>query len=214
MLILNKGIKDYYDFLCGINGIDKDIVYDRRDCIVLGNSFNTYESCFTKKVLYNDTFKIDKKRWFINEKGKSIYGTIPTGNVQIFIIEVGYTHYMFQVERYLITHDNVQLDVNLIKTYDVKEKKSTAPLSFIPCLFYFSPFSNEIEVQDYLMRFEIKNPILKDTYIPSYILPNEIYDKIYNYLISIREKPIIDKRNDVQKLESHGFDKKHSFRGC
>ena len=73
---------------------------------------------------------------------------------------------------------------------------------------------NERKVSGYNIKQEIKNPILKDTYITSFIEPTEIYDKVYNYLISIREKPIVDKRNDVQKLEGYGFDKKTSFRKC
>ena len=44
------------------------------------------------------------------------------------------------------------------------------------------------------------------------IAPDEIYQNVYDYLISIREPNIIDKRNDIQKLESKGFDKKTSFR--
>ena len=62
------------------------------------------------------------------------------------------------------------------------------------------------------MKNEISNPILSSTFIPSFIDAEEVYNAIYNYLISIREKPIIDNRNDTLKLESFGFDKKTSFR--
>jgi hypothetical protein len=39
-----------------------------------------------------------------------------------------------------------------------------------------------------------------------------MYNEIYNYLIAVREPNIEDNRNDIQKLESKGFDKKTSFR--
>ena len=45
MLILGK-FKDYYDYLCGIYGIDKDIVYDRTNAYVLGKSDNLNDSIY------------------------------------------------------------------------------------------------------------------------------------------------------------------------
>lgn len=40
----------------------------------------------------------------------------------------------------------------------------------------------------------------------------ELEGALYEYLSSLRDKPFIDTRSDVQKLESAGFDKKTSFR--
>jgi hypothetical protein len=40
----------------------------------------------------------------------------------------------------------------------------------------------------------------------------ELEGALYEYLSSLRDKPFIDPRSDVQKLESAGFDKKTSFR--
>lgn len=211
MLILGK-YKDYYDYLCGIYGIDKDIVYDRTDAVVLGKEFSLHEYLFTKRVLCDDKPKKMSKRWVLNEYGKSVYTKILTGQISAFVIEVGYTQYLFEIERYLDEKDNVHIDVEFIKSFDVDKKKSEHPLSLIPCQYYKSFLSNEKRIGSYNVKQEIKNPILKDTYITSYINPTEIYDKLYNYLISIREKPIVDNRNDVQKLESHGFDKKTSFK--
>lgn len=211
MLILGK-YKDYYDYLCGIYGIDKDIVYDRTDAIVLGKEYSPHEFLFTKRVLYNDKPKKMSKRWITNEYGKNVYAKIPTGQISSFVIEVGYTQYLFEIERYLDEKDNVHIDVEFVKSFEVDKKKSEHPLSLIPCQYYRTFFSNEKKISSYNIKQEIKNPILKDTYITSYIDPSEIYDKLYNYLISIREKPIVDNRNDIQKLESQGFDRKTSFR--
>lgn len=57
-----------------------------------------------------------------------------------------------------------------------------------------------------------ENPILEGTWIPSLIPAEEVWNNISDYLLSIKEPPIIDNRTDVQHLESHGFDKKTSFR--
>ena len=57
-----------------------------------------------------------------------------------------------------------------------------------------------------------ENPILEGTWIPSLIPAEEVWNNISDYLLSIKEPVIIDNRDDVQHLESHGFDKKTSFR--
>jgi hypothetical protein len=57
-----------------------------------------------------------------------------------------------------------------------------------------------------------ENPIMDGTWIPSLIPAEEVWNNITDYLLSIKEPEIIDNRTDVQHLESHGFDKKTSFR--
>ena len=57
-----------------------------------------------------------------------------------------------------------------------------------------------------------ENPILDGTWIPSLIPAEEVWNNITDYLLSIKEPVITDNRTDVQHLESHGFDKKTSFR--
>ena len=58
----------------------------------------------------------------------------------------------------------------------------------------------------------VENPILAGTFIPGVIPPTDIWNALYEYLSSLRDKPFTDSRSDVQKLESAGFDKKTSFR--
>ena len=57
-----------------------------------------------------------------------------------------------------------------------------------------------------------ENPIMDGTWIPSLISAEEVWNNITDYLLSIKEPEIVDNRNDVQHIESHGFDKKTSFR--
>ena len=54
--------------------------------------------------------------------------------------------------------------------------------------------------------------ILADTSISKMIPPTEIWQALYEYISSLRDKPFADTRTDAQKLESAGFNKKTSFR--
>ena len=57
-----------------------------------------------------------------------------------------------------------------------------------------------------------ENPIMDGTWIPSFIPAEEVWNNVSDYLLSIKETHIVDNRTDIQHLESHGFDKKTSFR--
>ena len=58
----------------------------------------------------------------------------------------------------------------------------------------------------------VENPIMDGTWIPAFIPAEEVWNNITDFLLSIKEPPVIDNRTDIQHLESHGFDKKTSFR--
>lgn len=178
MKIISK-VKDYYDYLVGIRGLDEDIVYDRRNCFIF-NEFHHSE---------------------FMRRGKFRYSFTP---IYYYVLEVGYTHYLFS-----LVPKKGDVDVKLIKRFKVAEKKSNSPMSFINVRVYRN--STEIEYPKRL-DFIWDNPILKNTWVPTFISAEEIYDDLYDYLISIREPQIIDNRTDVEKLEAKGFDKKTSFR--
>lgn len=56
------------------------------------------------------------------------------------------------------------------------------------------------------------NPIMEKTWIPKIIPAQDVWNNISDYLLAIKDKPIVDNRTDVEHAESHGFDKKTSFR--
>jgi hypothetical protein len=58
----------------------------------------------------------------------------------------------------------------------------------------------------------IVNPILEGSIFTNILSAKEVYEGIYNYLLECKEPKIEDKRNDIEHIESHGFDKKTSFR--
>ena len=137
------------------------------------------------------------------------------GKMSYFILEIGTTHYLFECERYLDDNKISHCDERLVYVKeDEKKLVKDCPLAIIDCNYYFNHWEKQHKVVDIKVDKAVKNPILRDTFIPSYIEPSEVFLKIYNYLLSIKDKPIVDKRNDVQKLEGYGFDKKTSFRKC
>lgn len=204
-IIDNK--KDYYDFLISINGIDEGVVFDRRGSKVVETDFRG-NSYFAKVAKYNDSER-QLKRVYDYEIHKA--NKMLVGLVLYFAIEVGTTHYIFQIERYL---ENGELVLNTIfkeKLTNCKKIGENAVINFIPINYDYGCYKYTNKIR-YNTREIIENPILRDTQIPAFISAEEIYDEIYNYIISTKEKEIIDTRNDVQKLESRGFDKKISFR--
>lgn len=209
MRILDGGKKDYYDYIVGIYGIDSDITYDRRNSTVLSHDkYGFWEDYFAEKKLYSDREKEQKYGWHLNGD-KYVYGYYHAGRIIHFILEVGNTHYLFEVERY-IENCKVYRNIKLVKAYDVKDKKSIHPIALYGVVYSISRISGEhIE---FIKGYVVENPILNNTFIPSYISAEDIYNKVYSYLIKEKEPKIEDKRTDIQKLESKGFDKRSSFR--
>lgn len=213
MKIINGGKKDYYDYLAGVYGIDKDIVYDRRDGEVIRKKVTFQNGMadfyFSDTVLYNDKEK-EMRRFFTYDGKKAQLITRPGGIVYHFILEAGFLHVIFGVERYL-ENGKVHLDVSVIKREKVNERITDVPLAIIPCTCS-SWYMNPEQITEIRKSQAILNPVLAESWIPAYIDATEMYNEIYNYLIAIREPQVEDNRSDVQKLESKGFDKVTSFR--
>ena len=210
MKIISGGKKDYYDYLVSLYGIDEDIVYDRRESVVM-RPYQKGWVYFVKEKRWDDKPQEPKRMWHTDASGKEVFGLVTVGALHHFVLEVGQEHYLFKVERFVRENDEVIIRPQLLRKIE-HEKMSKHVISIIPCdvgLGYWGAHSQSIS---YRLKEEIPEVILSSTFIPSFISPEEIYDNVYNYLISIREKPIIDKRDDVLKLESFGFDKKTSFR--
>jgi hypothetical protein len=58
----------------------------------------------------------------------------------------------------------------------------------------------------------VENPILDGSFMASMIPADDIWKALYEYLMSLNDKPIIDNRPDDLKIEAAGFDTKTSFR--
>ena len=57
-----------------------------------------------------------------------------------------------------------------------------------------------------------KNPRLSDFKFSAVVSADECWRSLVDFFSKRRDVPIVDKRTDVMKIESKGFDKKISFR--
>lgn len=224
MKIIDKK-KDYYDYLSGIYGIDDKVVYDRRGSVVLNSEkslLNGMDDYFSQKILILDKPLIEKQYWELKsilklrEAGAMQHSwgrTWKEGMVYHFVLEVGSTHYRFEVERWVEegNREDAHVEYRLIDTLrDVGKRYSETPMCIMPCQVVYLRWSHEEQWKP--MKKRVENPILAGTFIPKVISPSEIWSALYEYLSSLNDKPIIDTRSDIQKIESAGFDRKTSFR--
>ena len=218
-IIDNK--KDYYDYLQGILGQDELVVYDRRGSKVVSESetylpnFPTdYDVYFCKKPFNCDEPKKKIKGWYSTKyKNRAdrwnsfkYRDYVEEGSIYHLFLEVGYNQFIFEIERYLDKEGKLHIDTDLVDHREVKKdkKKSKAPL-FIGKLYF--KYCDTIDKID-----GIDNPILADTWIPKFIPPTDMWNMLYEYISSLRDKEFTDSRTNDQHIESHGFDKKISFR--
>ena len=112
--------------------------------------------------------------------------------------------------------------------YNREEMSSKAPIiiggvDYVPGFWWWDRHSPEeryssMRISTYRKsvtdsrKLYLENPIMIDTWIPSIIPGIDIWVEVSNYLLSLKDPKIEDNRSDIEKLESHGFDRKTSFR--
>lgn len=192
-----------------------------------GNSFA--RTCFsTEKDSYHDFYSLkyhnDPKKYIRKNQSKDYYWSV-TYNVGV---EAGWYLYVFRLTKILENEnsDKFILKPEFLAKNRIYNKFSEAPLVFGQCKTteYIGWLSQRIDPKHIISfiadqtngKYDtdniVKNPILANTWIPKFIKPEEIWNDIYDYLISQKDKVIIDNRSDILHLEAAGFDKKTSFR--
>lgn len=207
MKIISK-YKDYYDYLQGVNGIDEKVCYDRRNAV---NIDCTKWDSGAFKPWFDPTFKGQRCRW--NWENKFFVG-----------LEVGYQRYVFSIFRGE-DYDRHEYKLEEKKRIEKSERVSEAPINLYEME---RRFGYGIVGQRYIRTADLEyvpvpkvnkdgsgiheNPILSKTFIPSLVPAEEVWENLYEYISSLNDVDFSDGRTDVQKVESHGFDKKTSFR--
>ena len=182
MKIISK-YKDYYDYLQGSFGIDNKVVLDRSKGTVLHiNDLAPYE-----KGTYN-RYQIcicDYKWDVVVSYSKNVY----IGDHIRIIATKGYKngYYIptgYREKAVVFIHERAT-DVN---------QKEKCPIVFIN------------------YGHNILFPRLSDLKMASVYPAQELFIELYNWIVRFNNPEFPDKRTDIQKVESHGFDKKTSFR--
>ena len=230
-------VKDYYDYLSGVNGIDPLVVYDRREYAFLTNTDTI--PVLLRNQLYFDKIDSDKKkqkitksksaRRFVNKDWYFNKEEIFEGNITYFCIVVGYKRYLIECERYLDDKDKLCLDYTVLENTDIPKDErifKNYPILIHTCERGFFGSANSVPFYSWfnikkaikennvnaIKQHVIFNPIFKDTPLTSIISPEEMWDNIYSFISSLNEKDITDKRDDNGHIISHGFSTKESFR--
>lgn len=188
--------KDYYDFLQGIYGIDPKVVYER---ICLTGS----DSEWHKAGMYRPQYMAIKDYDRFEFAPIAICGRIYCVYIHNKKFYFGDNHEALDRLRYKILRDDRNMFSDALyyskyhlQTTDINEQEN-CPI----CLLGYGWRSG--------FYASVKNIRLSDFGINQILSPNDMYIMISNFIS--REKPIVDKRTDIEKLTSKGFDKKTSF---
>lgn len=208
MKIISKS-KDYYDYLVGVYGEDPKLILDRR------YSHNIYPSegiikVFFCGLLYKGFFK----------GGTPYFGTSLSEISEKSEDDIQYKHFRYpgvgygsqelgnQIEGvdYFTVSDATRMVS--ISIHPIKDDLNINEKMGIPILVQFP--------RDYYQREGdfLKYPSLKDLKFNNVVTPEDAFLKLSDWLSQelTRKENQIPEVDDINKLQSKGFDKKKSFR--
>ena len=231
MLILDTS-KDYYDYIQGVYGVDKKIVFDR-------HAFNLQHedvrfSCHDNLAYFlvevattwyllrvdadpeRDSLRGERpfQRLSFYHKDIRSLSLICTKEIDekeklsdsvSFLLNIDNAHTVFSMfMSYMITHGRKYGFGNENIDYD----------DMFRCLFEMSVSEIVPKVARFGFEsyFHCKNPLLKCINFGGIVPPEEMFVKIQNFLSSKIKDGCEVKMTDEQKIVGHGFDKKTSFR--
>jgi len=215
MKIISK-FKDYYDYLIGIYGSDEKLVYDRRfEHLITADSLNlsgTDEKPASIRISICNTkydFYYYKGNWYHTP------GELARMNVLIY----GEPDLSAKYSRYRSSYgDAAESFYDEKVRYTDVNTKSREPIliSCTPDLYRSgSPMldlsGDQVVYESNKVKYGV--PILKEFPLPKYLGPGEIYNSISLFLGWLNDNPEIpNTQDDKEKILSHGFDLKNSFR--
>lgn len=203
MRIIDKN-RDFYDYF---QDYDSDIVFDRRGSHILTNEelnvwslYNRYKSEFTDKYFL---LQIGYTNWLILAKptniDKDTYGYFTVNDFSLELIEMWKDY-----------NKSVDFKFGEIKLYH------TIEFLFSKKYDYKTPLIDDVKLGnfEYKNNFTEKSPIiLNKTKLPSILNAQDVYLAIEEWLSHKKDDIVHDSMTDKEKIVSHGFDTKVSFRG-
>ncbi len=202
--------KDFYDFLIGQYGIDPKVVYER---VCMTKNGYDKDTKWSKTGLYKPSYITAPSE---QEISPYYQPSSPVEFAPIAICGRIYCVYIYNKKFYF--GDNYEA-LEKIKSKIQKTYRGVYNTNLGYSEYHLRPTDiNEKENCPVCLLAwgwggfyaTVKNVRLSDFGIGQVISPNDAYIMISNFIS--REKVIVDKRTDIQKIESHGFDKKISFR--
>lgn len=210
MIIIGK--PDYYDYLSNVYGRDDHVVYDRREQKPLNpqtssrrpsKSFNT-EGGVHLCGQYYPYFYVDKEKkhyWLDSIKGHPCVEKTPSWR------DPRSLSLLFPAEqsrrtRISTTHDYFPL----VRSSNINDRYN-CPVILNEGEFFKNEARGWQQVGDLT-----SNPLLSELGFSSVLDPDDLYKRIYNWLLERKNEQQHDVLTDKEKIDSHGFDKKQSFR--
>lgn len=209
--------KDYYDYLTGIYGEDPLIVLDRRNHQQPDWTFNHKHHYINEPISSKYTLFI----------GGWIVDFIHYGNKFYFGEEILKIPDLKLKERYYLGfNENIYSNELKNNFWVFHQDGNSNPIKIFknPVKIDFNiNFSEIIGLIKFDYNYKFKNidckllcsyPKLCDINLNKFIKAETIYQWIYDYISScnLKKEDYKDNRNDIEKLQSAGFDKKISFR--
>lgn len=202
MRIIDKN-RDYYDYF---QDYDSDIVFDRRGSRILSNEelniwslYNRYKSEFTDKYFL---LQIGYTNWLILAKvtkiGDNGSGYFTVEEFSLELIEM-WKNYNKSVDfKFGVINSNFSIEYLYSKKWEHRK------------------FIDDVKLGnfEYTKDFTEKSPIiLNKTKLPSILDAQDVYFAIEEWLSHKKDDIVHDSMTDKEKIVSHGFDIKSSFRG-
>lgn len=207
MRILDKN-KDYYDYL---QCYEDDLVYDRRGSYILTDQ--------DFRNLWIERYSRYHKKF---------------DNIHL-LLNVGYTYWLIVAKCLKEERDGCGIDrcidysielVDSWKDYNHFNSLHFGKIKKDYTIEYLcskkwdwkSKLIDEIKLGNYEYEYDFtesmnKNLIFRDTKIPSIVKAEDLYYAFDEYFSHLKDDVKVDNMTDIEKVESHGFDKKTSFRG-
>lgn len=206
--------KDYYDYI-GYTNETESITFDRRNM----------------KVYKRGTEAFD-----YNSFGVFINSVLGNNDKEYLFLWIGYHIYAFRIKSSGIRYERTKCgkvlsskfswEVELVDKRICYDVKHNFPIEFMFSKnWWHKEYEKEIkessvsnwdlqEFDDNPFKEDYKIPILKETFVPSFVPANEAYYAIEEWLISQHNDVTQESRGitDVDKAINHGFDKRTSFR--
>lgn len=196
MRIISK-YKDYYDYLVGKYGMDPLIIYDRTESI---NAREIFESEFEEVI--KEVFYICNEKYTLHYYRGDIYHTLTEVVKLNDLLDIHGKEKLFST---LWRAEESAL--NYWEDCNGKTNKNSKHNT--PILKHNGSWGYRFKLNDNDDMVQVK---LSDYGFASIIPAEEMWLRIYTFISKTKDINIENDQTNIEKVESHGFDKKRSFR--